>query len=307
VKKFWLKFVDGGTKVEIVDSIEALRAARTGLSGHVGLVTTMGALHAGHLKLVEEARQDNDVVFVSIFINPTQFAANEDLSKYPRDLPKDLELLRAAGVDWVFTPTPEMMYPPGFQTWVDVTDVSQGLEGARRPGHFRGVATVVAKLFNLIQPRIAYFGQKDAQQVVVIKRMVRDLNFPLDIAVIPTVRESDGLALSSRNVYLSPEQRVGAGMLYRALSAAAEAYDLRERAPFALRQAMMYVIMNEPLAELDYISVADAATLQELDAPTQQPVLISLTVKFGRTHFLDNMLLPANLNTREGLSTVLGG
>jgi pantoate--beta-alanine ligase len=294
-------------KVEIVDSIESLRAARAGLSGRVGLVTTMGALHAGHLTLVDEARRDNDVVIVSIFINPAQFAANEDLSKYPRDLPKDLELLREAGVDWVFTPTPEMMYPPGFQTWVEVTDVSQGLEGARRLGHFKGVATVVAKLFNLIQPRIAYFGQKDAQQVAVIKHMVRDLNFPLDIAVIPTVREADGLAMSSRNVYLSPEQRIGAGVIQHAINAAGELYDLRERAPFALRQAMMYVIMNEPLAELDYISVADAATLQELDAPTEQPLLISLTVKFGRTRLLDNILLPADLNTREGLSAVLGG
>jgi pantoate--beta-alanine ligase len=294
-------------KVEIVDSIESLGVARAGLSGRVGLVTTMGALHAGHLKLVDEARRDNDVVIVSIFINPAQFAANEDLSKYPRDLPKDLELLREAGVDWVFTPTPEMMYPPGFQTWVEVTDVSQGLEGARRLGHFKGVATVVAKLFNLIQPRIAYFGQKDAQQVAVIKHMVRDLNFPLDIAVIPTVREADGLAMSSRNVYLSPEQRIGAGVIQHAINAAAELYDLRERAPFALRQAMMYVIMNEPLAELDYISVADAATLQELDAPTEQPLLISLTVKFGRTRLLDNMLLPADLNTRESLSAVLGG
>jgi pantoate--beta-alanine ligase len=299
--------VDGGIKVEIVDSIESLRAVRAGLGGRIGLVTTMGALHAGHLNLVEEARRDNDVVIASIFINPTQFAANEDLSKYPRDLPKDLDMLRAAGVDWVFTPTPEMMYPPGFQTWVEVTEVSQGLEGASRPGHFKGVATVVAKLFNLVQPRIAYFGQKDAQQVAVIKHMVRDLNLPLDIAVIPTVREADGLAMSSRNVYLSAEQRVGAGVIYRALNTAVEAYALGERAPFALRQAMMYVIMNEPLAELDYISVADAATLRELDAPTEQPLLISLTVKFGRTRLLDNMLLPADLNTREGLSALLGG
>jgi pantoate--beta-alanine ligase len=267
----------------------------------------MGALHAGHMSLVEEARRDNDVVFASIFINPTQFAANEDLSRYPRDLQKDLELLREAGVDVVFTPTPEMMYPPGFQTWVQVTEVSQGLEGARRPEHFKGVATVVAKLFNLVQPDRAYFGQKDAQQVAVIKRMVRDLNIPLAVIVIPTVREFDGLAMSSRNVYLSDEQRVGAGVLYRAINAAAEVYELGERAPFALRQAMMYVIMNEPLAETDYISVADAVTLQELDAPSQEPLLISLTVKFGRTRLLDNMLLPAALNTRAGLTGVLGG
>jgi pantoate--beta-alanine ligase len=307
VKKYSPKFGGGGTNVEIVDSIESLRAARLSFSGRVGLVPTMGALHAGHLRLVDEARRDNDVVIVSIFINPTQFAANEDLSKYPRDLPNDLEMLREAGVDWVFTPTPEMMYPPGYQTWVAVMDVSQGLEGERRPEHFKGVATVVAKLFNLVQPHIAYFGQKDAQQVAVVKRMARDLNFPLDIAVIPTVRESDGVAMSSRNVYLSPEQRVGAAVLHRALNAAAAAYASRERAPYALRQAMMYTIMDESLAEPDYISVADAATLQELDAPSKHPLLISLTVKFGRTHLLDNMLLPADLNTREGLTAVLGG
>ncbi|MBZ0286567.1 MAG: pantoate--beta-alanine ligase [Anaerolineae bacterium] len=293
--------------MEVVDSIESLRALRASSSGRIGLVPTMGALHAGHLKLVEEARRDNEVVFVSIFINPTQFAANEDLSKYPRDLPKDLDMLRAAGVDVVFTPTPALMYPPGFQTWVQVTDVSQGLEGARRPEHFKGVATVVSKLFNLFQPHNAYFGQKDAQQVAVIKRMARDLNFPLEIIVIPTEREADGLAMSSRNAYLSPDQRVGAGVIYRAINAAAEVYELGERAPFALRQAMMYVIMNEPLAETDYISVADAATLQELDAPSQEPLLISLTVKFGRTRLLDNMLLPAALNTRAGLTGVLGG
>jgi pantoate--beta-alanine ligase len=293
--------------MEVIDSIEGLRAVRAEMYGRVGLVPTMGALHAGHIKLVQEARRDNDFVIASIFINPTQFSANEDLSKYPRDLPKDLDMLRAEGVNVVFTPTPELMYPPGFQTWVEVTDVSQGLEGERRPGHFKGVATVVAKFFNLVQPNTAYFGQKDAQQVAVIKRMVRDLNMPLDIAVIPTMREADGLAMSSRNVYLSDDQRIGAGVIYRAINAAAEVCDLGERAPFALRQAMMDVIMNEPLAELDYVSVADAVTLHELDSASEQPVLVSLTVKFGKTRLLDNMLLPAELNTREGLAAVLGG
>jgi len=291
----------------MIDSIDALRAARAALIGRVGLVPTMGALHAGHLALVNAARGDSDAVIVTIFINPTQFAANEDLSKYPRDLPHDLDLLRAAGVDLVFTPTPDVMYPADFQTWLDVTEVSQGLEGARRPGHFKGVATIVAKLFNLTQPHVAYFGQKDAQQVAVIKRMVRDLNFPLAIAVIPTQRESDGLAMSSRNVYLSPEQRAGAGVIRRALDAAAEAYARGERAPFALRQAMLNILAAEPLAEPDYVSAAAAARLHELDAPTDEPILLSLAVKFGSTRLLDNMLLPAALNTRDGLTRVLGG
>jgi pantoate--beta-alanine ligase len=293
--------------VEILDSIDALRAARVNMKGRVGLVTTMGALHAGHIALVNEARRDNDAVIVTIFINPTQFAANEDLSKYPRDLPRDLEMLRAAGVDLVFTPTPDSMYPPGFQTWVEVTKVSQGLEGAHRPGHFKGVTTIVAKLFNLTQPRVAYFGQKDAQQVVVIKQMVRDLNFPLDIAVMPTLREADGLAMSSRNVYLSPQQRAGANVISHALSAASDAYAEGERAPFALRQAMLNVLLTEGLAEPDYMSVADATTLRELDAATDKPLLLSMAVKFGATRLLDNMLLPAALNTREGLTRILGG
>jgi len=293
--------------VQIIDSIEVLRLACAELTGYIGLVPTMGALHAGHMALVNEACQDNDRVIVTIFINPTQFAASEDLSKYPRDLPHDLDMLRDAGADIVFTPTREMMYPPGFQTWVEVAEVSQGLEGARRPEHFKGVATIVAKLFNLTQPDVAYFGQKDAQQVAVIKRMVRDLNFPLHIAVIPTVREPDGLALSSRNVYLSPEQRAGASVIHRALNAAADVYSDGERAPFALRQAMLNVLLTEPLAEPDYVSVADATTLRELDAPSDQPILLSLVVKFGTTRLLDNMLLPAHLNTRDGLTLVLGG
>ncbi len=293
--------------MEILDSIDALRVARAAMTGRVGLVTTMGALHAGHIALVNEARRDNDAVIVTIFINPTQFAANEDLSKYPRDLPADLEMLRIAGVDLVFTPTPDSMYPPDFQTWVEVTEVSQGLEGAYRPGHFKGVTTIVAKLFNLTQPRMAYFGQKDAQQVAVIKHMVRDLNSPLQIAVMPTLREADGLAMSSRNVYLSPSQRAGAGVISRALNAASDAYTAGERAPFALRQAMLNVLLTEELAEPDYMSVADAATLHELDAATNHPLLLSMAVKFGSTRLLDNMLLPATLNTREGLTSVLGG
>jgi pantoate--beta-alanine ligase len=293
--------------VEIIDYIPALRNARTTLRGRVGLVPTMGALHAGHIALVKEARADNDSVIVTIFINPTQFAATEDLSKYPRDLPRDLKILREAGVDMVFTPTPDMMYPLGFQTWVDVTNVSQGLEGARRPEHFRGVATIVSKLFNLTQPDTAYFGQKDAQQVAVIKRMVHDLNFPLEIAVCPTVRESDGLAMSSRNVYLSSHQRAAAPVIRRALDTAAEAYSGGERHPHKLRGLVEGFIRGEPLAELDYVSVTDATELVEQTEPSDKPLLMSLTVKFGNTRLLDNMLLPDDLNTREGLTATLGG
>jgi pantoate--beta-alanine ligase len=292
--------------VKVADSVGEMRILRAALDGRVGVVTTMGALHAGHIALVNEARRDNDHVIATIFLNPTQFAANDDLSKYPRDLGRDLDMLSQAGVDLVFTPTPEIMYPPGFQTWVDVTEVSEGLEGARRPGHFKGVATIVAKLFNLTQPHTAYFGQKDAQQVAVIKRMVYDLNFPLEIAVIPTVREADGLAMSSRNVYLSPGQRVGAGVIRRALIAAGEAYTAGQRVPFALRQAMLNILLTEPLAEPDYVSVADAGTLHELDFAIDEPILLSMTVKFGKTRLLDNMLLPVDLNTREGLTKVLG-
>ncbi len=193
--------------MDVIDSIEGLRKARKAIIGSVGLVPTMGALHAGHIALVRQAKSENDNVIVTIFVNPTQFAQNEDLSKYPRDIPRDLDMLRQVGVDLVFTPTADQIYPAGFQTWIEVERVAQGLEGARRPGHFRGVATVVAKLFNLTRPDCAYFGQKDAQQAAVIKQMVRDLNFPMRIRICPTVREADGLAMSSRNVYLSEQQR----------------------------------------------------------------------------------------------------
>lgn len=293
--------------MQVVDSIEALRTTRRGLKGMVGVVLTMGALHEGHLKLAQMARTENDAVIATIFVNPTQFGANEDLSKYPRDLPHDLALLEQAGVDVVFTPTPDMVYPKGFQTWVDVTTISQGLEGEHRPGHFKGVATVVAKLFNLTQPDKTYFGQKDAQQVAVIKRMARDLNFPLEIVVCPTVRESDGLAMSSRNAYLSVEQRSVAGVLHQALQAAAEIYGAGERNPERLRQAMLRTLRNEPLAEPEYVSAADATTLEELQAISIDPILLSMAVRVGSTRLIDNMLLPEALNNREDLSRVLGG
>ena len=203
--------------MQTLTTLADLRRARQPLTGTFGLVPTMGFLHAGHLSLVKLARAECDHVGVSIFVNPTQFGPNEDLSAYPRDLARDLGLLEPLGVDLVWTPTPEEMYPDGFQTWVNVEQVTAPLEGKHRPGHFRGVTTVVAKLFNAFTPQRAYFGQKDAQQVVVIRRMVRDLNFPVEIVVGPIVREPDGLALSSRNVYLSPPERQAATVLHRAL------------------------------------------------------------------------------------------
>lgn len=294
--------------MHVIDSLADLRRARASLSGRIGLVPTMGALHAGHRALVETARAENDAVLVTIFVNPTQFAPTEDLSTYPRDLPGDLRLLEAAGVDLVFTPTPDLMYPPGYQTYVTVEEVTAGLEGASRPGHFRGVATVVSKLFNLTQPDFAYFGQKDAQQVAVLRRMVDDLNFPLTMVICPTVRESDGLAMSSRNVYLAPEQRAAAPVLYRALQSVGDRYATGTRDPETLRAAMRSVVDAEPLAEVEYISLTDARTLREVHQPdpTNSPLLASLAVRFGRTRLIDNSLLPFDLNTRAGLYATLG-
>ncbi len=293
--------------MDVIDSIEGLRKVRKAITGSVGLVPTMGALHAGHIALVRQAKAENDHVIVTIFVNPTQFAQNEDLSKYPRDIPRDLDMLRQAGVDLVFTPTADQIYPAGFQTWIEVERVAQGLEGVRRPGHFRGVATVVAKLFNLTQPDCAYFGQKDAQQAAVIKQMVRDLNFPLRIRICPTVREADGLAMSSRNVYLSEQQRRSASIIRHSLEAASVVYEKGERDPIAIRVVIEDVLKREPLAQVDYVSIADAVSLQELDTASEQPILVSLVVRMGTTRLLDNMLLPEELNDIDGLTRTLGG
>lgn len=274
----------------IVSTREELASARPLLDGPVGLVPTMGYLHEGHLSLARRAREECKSVAVSIFVNPAQFGPNEDLSKYPRDLERDLRLLESVGVDLVWTPTPEIMYPPGFQTWVEVQEVTKGLEGAQRPGHFRGVATVVAKLFNAIQPDKAYFGQKDAQQAAVIRQMTADLNFPLEIVVCPIVREPDGLAMSSRNVYLEPDQRKAATVLYRALTAARAAYDGGERDANRLRDIMKQTIESEPLARLQYVSCADYRTLQELEQVTGE-TLLSMAVFFGKTRLIDNFVL----------------
>lgn len=276
--------------MDVVVTLEELRQKRAGLPEPVGFVPTMGYLHAGHLSLVERARQECASVVVSIFVNPTQFGPNEDLAKYPRDLPRDLSMLQEAGVDLVWTPTPEEMYPPNFQTWVTVEHLAAPLEGAHRPGHFRGVTTVVTKLFNAVQPHKAYFGQKDAQQAAVIRQMTRDLNFPIEIVVCPTVREADGLAMSSRNTYLNPEERRAATVLFRALSAAEAAYRQGERDAETLRRIVRQVIESEPLARLQYVSCADFETLQELEQ-VEGKALLSLAVFIGQTRLIDNFIL----------------
>ena len=274
----------------IVSTLEELRSARSILDDPVGLVPTMGYLHEGHLSLVKRAKEECASVAVSIFVNPTQFGPNEDLAAYPRDLERDLRLLESLGVDLVWTPTPEIMYPDGYQTWVQVEALTVPLEGARRPGHFRGVTTVVAKLFNGVQPAKAYFGQKDAQQVAVIRRMARDLNFPLDVVVCPTMREPDGLAMSSRNAYLDPEQRQAATVLYRALSVAKEAYEAGEHDAEKLRALMRETLAAEPLAKMQYVSCADYDTLEELDTVSGK-ALLSMAVFVGKTRLIDNFVL----------------
>lgn len=276
--------------MKIIKSIKELRTLRDQMDGTIGLVPTMGFLHAGHISLVQKARSECDHVIVSIFVNPTQFAPTEDLESYPRDLDRDAQLLKEAGADLVWTPSPEIMYPNGFQTWVTVEDITQPLEGQFRPEHFRGVTTVVAKLFNVTQPNRAYFGQKDAQQAAVLKRMVADLNFPIEMVICPIVREADNLAMSSRNTYLSPEQREAATVLSKSLFAAQALFNKGERNANTLRECVSNIINAEPLAKLQYISCADALTLLEIDN-IEGEALLSMAVYFGKTRLIDNLLL----------------
>jgi pantoate--beta-alanine ligase len=250
----------------------------------------MGYLHEGHLALVKQARIENSNVIVSIYVNPTQFGLREDFGAYPRELNRDLELLREEGADIVFVPSDDEMYPPEFSSWVNVEKVTERLEGASRPGHFRGVTTVVTKLFNIVQPSRAYFGQKDAQQAVVIKRMAADLNMGIDIVVVPTVRESDGLAMSSRNIYLGPGERQAATVLFEALNLAQQLWQGGEKDAGKIRRQMTSLIQKEPLAQIDYVSIADAETLEELNL-IDRPALASLAVRTGKTRLIDNMPL----------------
>ncbi len=276
--------------MHVVKKVADVRELRAGAGGTWGLVPTMGFLHSGHLSLVDRARIDNDHVGVSIFVNPTQFGPSEDLAAYPRDLDRDLELLEGAGADLVWVPDEGEVYPPDYQTYVVVEGVAKPLEGAARPGHFRGVATVVAKLFNVFLPDRAYFGQKDAQQAGGIRQMARDLNFPVEVVVCPIIREPDGLAMSSRNVYLTPEQRAAAPVLNRALNAARSVWADGERDGEHLRQAMRRVLDAEPLAQTEYLSAANPLTLEELGLASGS-VLLSMAVRIGRARLIDNLLL----------------
>jgi pantoate--beta-alanine ligase len=277
--------------MKVLHTIAEFKQARQEITASVGFVPTMGYLHEGHLKLVRWAGAENEAVVVSLFVNPTQFGLKEDFTRYPRDTERDLALLKSTGVGpIVFMPSGEDMYPEGFSSWVDVEKVTERLEGASRPGHFRGVATVVAKLFNIVQPTRAYFGQKDAQQVVVIRKMVADLNMNLEVVVVTTEREADGLAMSSRNIYLNPEERRAALVLWKSLSMAQHLWSQGERDAEKMRQQMISLIQKEPLATIDYVSIAHTETLEELTV-IERSAVVSLAVRMGKTRLIDNITL----------------
>ena len=257
----------------------------------IGLVPTMGALHEGHLSLVREARRRCDKVVVSVFVNPTQFGPSEDFEHYPRDLTKDTALLTDYNVDYIFAPSPEEIYPKDFSTYVNVGGLSKLLEGESRPGHFRGVVTVVAILLNTIRPDFAFFGQKDAQQAVIIKRMVRDLAFDSEIIVLPTVREDSGLAISSRNLYLDAEEQQSAAVIHRALKQAKEVFKKGERHAGKMVDVVRSTVETEPRVRLDYVSVVDAETLEKLDKLDERPILIAVAAYVGKTRLIDNTIL----------------
>lgn len=276
--------------MDIFNTISTLKQARPSWAHPVSLVPTMGYLHDGHIELVRRARADSKTVVVSIFVNPAQFGPSEDLARYPRDMERDLQMLESEGTDAVIAPAPEGMYPAGYSSWVDVEDVTAGLEGAHRPGHFRGVATVCNKLFNIVAPDRAYFGQKDAQQVAVIRKMVSDLNMNLDIVVVPTVREPDGLAMSSRNVYLAPDQRHAATVLYRALGEARRMYREGVVDAASLRLRMRQLVDAEPLAELDYATVVADDSFDEVETVDADSLAV-IAARVGPARLIDNMYL----------------
>jgi len=276
--------------MKVVEKAAELERLRLKLPAPIGLVPTMGCLHKGHLSLVRQARGDNASLVVSIFINPTQFAPGEDYASYPRDEARDLALLEKEGVDIIFLPSAAEMYPPGFDSYVEVAGLSRRLEGASRPGHFRGVATVVARLFDLVRPDKAYFGQKDAQQAIIISKIAADLHPGVEVITLPTVREGDGLAMSSRNSYLNPEERRAASVLYRTLNHARELWQEGERNAPKLRREMTAVLHKEPLADIDYVSVADPTTLEEMETASS-PALVSLALRIGAIRLIDNITL----------------
>ena len=277
--------------MRVIGSVSDMVQTCRSLPRPVGLVPTMGYLHPGHLSLVQRARRENASVVVSIFVNPTQFGPEEDLSAYPRDLTRDLAILKDEKVDLVFAPETSELYPPGMDTWVEVGAVSRRLEGAHRPGHFRGVATVVAKLFNVTSPTRAYFGQKDGQQAAVVKAMVRDLNMPVEIMVSPTVREDDGLAYSSRNSRLDPSERRAAVVLYRALRQAEKLWLAGETRAAELKRRARTILEAEPLVQsIDYVSIADSNSMQELDL-AMADAMLSTAAWLGNVRLIDNVVL----------------
>ena len=277
--------------MQLIETVSEFRVAERSAARPLGLVPTMGYLHEGHMSLARRARADNATVSASIFVNPTQFAPNEDLAAYPRDMDGDLAKLEEAGVDLVFAPAPQEVYPAGFDTRVDVGEIAAKLEGASRPGHFRGVATVVCKLLTIVRPDKVYFGQKDAQQCLVIKRLNADLNLGAEVVVIPTIRDSDGLALSSRNAYLRDGDRESALTLSRSLNLAREMHQSEILNAKKISAQMRNLIESEPRTSVDYISISDAETLDELDI-IDRPALVSLAVRIGDVRLIDNTLLP---------------
>jgi pantoate--beta-alanine ligase len=276
--------------MRVVRTRAEIQDARAGLAEPVGAVLTMGALHEGHRALLERARSECASVVASIFVNPTQFGPAEDFARYPRDEAGDLAILEAAGVDLAFIPTVEEIYPAGAATTIDVGPIAEPLEGTARPGHFRGVATVVTVLFDLIRPDRTYFGQKDAQQCLVVRRLVEDLALPIEVEICPTVREADGLAISSRNRGLSPAERAAAPVLYRALEEGRHAIESGERDGEVVRQGMRDILAGEALVRPDYVSVADGSTLRELETVSGE-VLLSLAARIGATRLIDNVPL----------------
>ena len=278
--------------MKVINTIAEFRAAERAAPRPVGLVPTMGYLHEGHLSLVRQCRVDNPTAVASIFVNPTQFGPHEDLSTYPRDVEGDLAKLSAEGIDLVFAPPASEIYPTEFDTTIDVGDIARRLEGERRPGHFQGVATVVCKLLTIVRPDNVYFGQKDAQQCLVVKRMNDDLNLGANVIVMPTIRDPDGLALSSRNAYLTPDQHESALSLYEALTLAERLYSDGIRDARAIRREMLQILEHVPGASIDYVSIADADTLAELDSiEPSRPTLVSLAVHIGPVRLIDNLTL----------------
>jgi pantoate--beta-alanine ligase len=276
--------------MKLINSIQEMKSLRKETQGTVGFVPTMGYLHEGHLSLVQQSVKDNRTTVVSIYVNPTQFGPNEDFQSYPRDLERDLNLLKKEHTDIVFFPSNNEMYPDDYCTWVDVEKITNRLEGEIRPGHFRGVATIVTKLLNIVQPDKSYFGQKDAQQALVIKKMVKDLNMNLEVIIMPTLREKDGLAMSSRNTYLNPTERKAATILFKALSLAKQLKETDETKSDNIRTRMESLIKSEPLALIEYVSIADTETLEELSTLKGQS-LVSMAVRVGKTRLIDNIII----------------